>query len=117
MKKFSDFLSEAATSRASDEAKRGLSHVGCSYYGLPDGTVTHRSVNGKLVELSPERRRAAKNGQPPEQKGQPNQHLQKGEGEGDKGAVSITFGRFNPPTVGHEKLIERVARVFQWWRI
>ena len=108
MKKFSDFLSEAATSRASDEAKkRGLSHVGYGYYGLPDGTVTHRSVNGKLVELSPEQQ-AAKNGQPPEQGTEP--APAEGEGEGDKGAVSITFGRFNPPTVGHEKLIERVAQ-------
>ena len=108
MKKFSDFLSEAATSRASDEAKkRGLSHVGYGYYGLPDGTVTHRSLNGKLVELSPEQQ-AAKNGQPPEQGTEP--APAEGEGEGDKGAVSITFGRFNPPTIGHEKLIERVAQ-------
>ncbi len=108
MKKFSDFLSEAATSRASDEAKkRGLSHVGYGYYGLPDGTVTHRSLNGKLVELSADQQ-AAKNGQPPAQESEP--ESEEGEGEGDKGEVSITFGRFNPPTIGHEKLIERVAK-------
>ena len=108
MKKFSDFLTEAAKSSAGDEAKkRGLSHVGYGYYGKPDGTITHRSVNGKLVELSPDQI-AARNGQPAEQP-----QTQDGQGEpqseGAKGPVSITFGRFNPPTIGHQKLIERVA--------
>jgi hypothetical protein len=108
MKKFSDFLSEAAKSRASDEAqKRGLEHVGYGYYGLPDGTVTHRSLNGKLVELSKDQQ-AAKNGQPPAQESEP--QSTEGEGEGGQGAVSITFGRFNPPTIGHQKLIDRVAQ-------
>ena len=53
MKKFSDFLTEAATSQAADKAaKLGLSHVGYGYYGRPDGTVTHRSVNGQLIEIT-----------------------------------------------------------------
>ena len=109
MKKFSDFLTEAAKSRAADQAsKLGLNHVGYGYYGSANGQVTHRSVNGVLIELTPEQQ-AAKNGTPPEQ------HTQQGTGEeeggnaGTKGDISITFGRFNPPTVGHEKLIERLA--------
>ena len=28
-----------------------------------------------------------------------------------KGMVVFTFGRFNPPTTGHEKLIQKVAKV------
>ena len=28
-----------------------------------------------------------------------------------KGMVVFTFGRFNPPTTGHEKLIQKVASV------
>ena len=28
-----------------------------------------------------------------------------------KGTVVFTFGRFNPPTTGHEKLIQKVASV------
>ena len=109
MKKFSDFLTEAAKSQASDKAaKLGLSHVGYGYYGRPDGTVTHRSVNGQLIELSPEQQ-AAKNGVPPEQQGQQGTGQEEGGNAGTKGDISITFGRFNPPTVGHEKLIERLA--------
>ena len=33
-----------------------------------------------------------------------------GEGKVDQGTISITFGRFNPPTVGHEKLSSKVAK-------
>ena len=28
----------------------------------------------------------------------------------DQGSISITFGRFNPPTIGHERLIDKVAK-------
>ena len=28
-----------------------------------------------------------------------------------KGQIVFTFGRFNPPTTGHEKLIQKVASV------
>ena len=109
MKKFSDFLTEAAKSKASDQAaKLGLKHVGYGYYGLPNGTVTHRSVNGQLIELTPEQQ-AAKNGVPPEQQGQQGTGEEEGGNAGTKGDISITFGRFNPPTIGHEKLIERLA--------
>ena len=109
MKKFSDFLTEAATSQAADKAaKLGLSHVGYSYYGRPDGTVTHRSVNGQLIELSAEQQ-AAKNGVSPEQQQGSTGGEEEGGNAGTKGDISITFGRFNPPTVGHEKLIERLA--------
>jgi hypothetical protein len=34
-----------------------------------------------------------------------------GEGKVDQGEIAITFGRFNPPTVGHEKLLNKVAQV------
>tara|TARA_B100001996_G_scaffold49604_1_gene35545 strand:- start:2811 stop:4025 length:1215 start_codon:yes stop_codon:yes gene_type:complete len=109
MKKFSDFLTEAATSQAADKAaKLGLSHVGYGYYGRPDGTVTHRSVNGQLIELSAEQQ-AAKNGVSPEQQQGSTGGEEEGGNAGTKGDISITFGRFNPPTVGHEKLIERLA--------
>ncbi|BCU99568.1 MAG: hypothetical protein CM15mV28_1360 [Thaumasvirus sp.] len=30
-----------------------------------------------------------------------------GEGQVDQGAISVTFGRFNPPTIGHEKLLRK----------
>ena len=109
MKKFSDFLTEAAPSPAADKAaKLGLSHVGYGYYGQANGQVTHRSVNGQLIELSAEQQ-AAKNGTPAPEQGQQGTGEEEGGNAGTKGDISITFGRFNPPTVGHEKLIERLA--------
>ena len=33
-----------------------------------------------------------------------------GEGKVDQGTISIAFGRFNPPTVGHKKLLAKVAQ-------
>jgi FAD synthase len=31
--------------------------------------------------------------------------------ESEKGVIVFTFGRFNPPTIGHEKLVDKVAEV------
>ena len=42
-----------------------------------------------------------------------------GEGKVDQGAISITFGRFNPPTVGHEKASIKSSKrgKIQWRRV
>jgi hypothetical protein len=103
MKKFSAFLSEAEKSFASKDAEKlGLKHVGYGNYADPSGNVTHRSVQGKLVKLSSAEQQAKSNGS-----GEDTGETQAPQ---DAGTVSITFGRFNPPTIGHETLIKRVAR-------
>ena len=104
MKKFSAFLNEAERSFAAKAAEKlKLKHIGYGRYADPSGNVTHMSKDGKLVKLAP--------GQEPEV-GQQNGGEETADGSGavDKGAISITFGRFNPPTVGHERLIEKVAK-------
>mgnify|MGYP003110001271 CR=1 FL=1 len=104
MKKFSAFLNEAERSFAAKSAEKlNLKHIGYGRYADPSGNVTHMSKDGKLVKLSP--------GQEPEV-GQQNGGEETADGSGavDKGAISITFGRFNPPTVGHEKLLAKVAK-------
>ena len=104
MKKFSAFLNEAQRSFAAKAAEKlNLKHIGYGRYADPSGNVTHMSKDGKLVKLSP--------GQEPEV-GQQNGGEETADGSGavDQGAISITFGRFNPPTVGHEKLLDTVAK-------
>ena len=104
MKKFSAFLNEAQRSFAAKAAEKlNLKHIGYGRYADPSGNVTHMSKDGKLVKLSP--------GQEPEV-GQQNGGEETADGSGavDQGAISITFGRFNPPTIGHKKLLDRVAR-------
>jgi len=103
MKKFSAFLSEAERSWASKEAEKlSLSHVGYGKYANPSGQVTHMSKDGKLVKLDAKTAAAQQISGVEDEGGDQDKSSQ--------GSISITFGRFNPPTVGHEKLLGRVSR-------
>ena len=103
MKKFSAFLSEAERSWASKEAEKlSLTHVGYGKYANPSGQVTHMSKDGKLIKLDAKTAAAQQISGVEDEGGDQDQSGQ--------GSVSITFGRFNPPTVGHEKLLGRVSR-------
>ena len=103
MKKFSLFLAEAERTMAAKEAeKRNLRHVGYGKYADQAGNVTHMSKAGKLVRLTAAELAGgdATNG---------GEETTSGDGQVDQGSISITFGRFNPPTTGHEALIKKVA--------
>ena len=103
MKKFSAFLNEAQRSFAAQAAEKlNLSHVGYGKYADASGKVTHFSKDGKLVPIT------QKQGGTGTQNG--GEETEGGEGQIDKGSISITFGRFNPPTTGHEALIKKVAQ-------
>ena len=105
MKKFSAFLTEAEKSFAAKSAATlKLKHIGYGRYADASGNVTHMSKDGKLVKVDPKN--------PDTTPTQQNGEEETGDGSGavDQGAISITFGRFNPPTVGHEKLLAKVAR-------
>ena len=103
MKKFSAFLNEAQRSFAAQAAEKlNLSHVGYGKYADASGKVTHFSKDGKLVPITQKQGgTGTKNG---------GEETEGGEGQIDKGSISITFGRFNPPTTGHEALIKKVAQ-------
>ncbi len=104
MKKFSAFLTEAERSFAAKEAEKlKLKHVGYGKYADVNGNVTHISKDGKLVKVSGQQAAAQTQQNGGEETGA-------GEGQVDQGSISVTFGRFNPPTVGHEKLLNRVAQ-------
>ena len=101
MKKFSAFLKEAQKSFAAQEAEKlNLTHVGYGKYADQTGKVTHMSKDGKLTKLTAkELAGGTENG---------GQETEGGEGQVDQGSISITFGRFNPPTTGHEALLSKV---------
>jgi hypothetical protein len=104
MKKFSAFLIEAEKSQAAKAAQTlKLKHIGYGRYADASGNVTHMSKDGKLVKLQP-----GQDITPTQQNGE--EETGSGEGKVDQGTISITFGRFNPPTVGHEKLLAKVAQ-------
>ena len=105
MKKFSAFLIEAEKSQAAKAAKTlKLKHIGYGRYADASGNVTHMSKDGKLVKVDPKNPDIT----PTQQNGE--EETGDGSGKVDQGSVSITFGRFNPPTVGHEKLLDKVAK-------
>ena len=109
MKKFSDFLTEARTAAGEQAAKMGLTHMGKGYYADRQGNIVARSVQGgsKLEKVTPEQAAQVQQQAEPEAPQQ-----QGGEEEAAEGGhIAFTFGRFNPPTVGHEKLVNAVARV------
>ena len=103
MKKFNAFLREAQRSFAAKAAEKlNLKHVGYGKYADPSGNVTHMSKDGKLVKITKQDlARTQQNG---------GEETEGGEGKVDQGTISITFGRFNPPTIGHEKLLKKVAQ-------
>ena len=104
MKKFSAFLNEAERSFAAKSAEKlNLKHIGYGRYADASGNVTHMSKDGKLVKLEPGSDTGVR-----QQNG--GEETADGSGKVDQGAISITFGRFNPPTVGHERLIAKVAK-------
>ena len=104
MKNFSAFLVEAERSFAAKTAEKlNLKHVGYGKYADQKGNVTHFSKDGKLFPIT-----AQNGGGEPTQNG--GEETEGGEGKVDQGSISVTFGRFNPPTVGHQKLLDRVAR-------
>ena len=103
MKKFSAFLSEAQRSFAAQEAEKlQLTHVGYGKYADVRGNVTHMSKDGKLVKLTGKELAGGDQVNGGEETGA-------GEGQVDQGSISITFGRFNPPTTGHEALVKKVS--------
>ena len=104
MKSFSAFLTEAEKSFAAKSAEKlKLKHVGYGRYADPRGNVTHMSKDGKLVRVDPKDIETPTQANGEEETGD-------GSGKVDQGTISITFGRFNPPTIGHEKLLDKVSR-------
>jgi hypothetical protein len=123
MKSFSRFLSEAQSSQAVMQAKR-LGLVGDGHGGWYDknGEFVAKTEGSKLKfynknqvpgQQDPPQDRTAANQQPvatqvqaPQQEQPPAEEPKK-----DKGILTVAFGRFNPPTTGHEKLLDKVANV------
>jgi phosphopantetheine adenylyltransferase len=122
MKSFFQFLLEASESQAVMQAKRlGLTGDGHGGWYDKNGEFTAKTVGGKLKfynqnqvsgKQDPPQQRTPANQQPVATQTQPPQDTQpEEEPKEDKGTLTVAFGRFNPPTTGHEKLLDKVAKV------
>ncbi len=103
--KFSQFITEARTAAGEVAAKRGLQHAGHGYYADRQGNIVAKSEGGnRLVPVDAKEAEQAKINS--DQGAAEDEHINSGEG---LGTIALTFGRFNPPTVGHEKLLNTVS--------
>ena len=123
MKSFFNFLSEARVSKAAEKAKKlGLTSDGSGGWRDRSNKIVARTVGGELVfsdkrSASDDSGTSAPQGggvpeQPkaPRSSGEEEESAEKDEktdGDMKNGeTVTLVFGRFNPPTVGHEKLLQ-----------
>ena len=124
MKKFKQYIQEARTTAGEQASKMGLRHVGRGMYADKNGKIVAKSEGGKrLVRLSSQQSADAqseidstdtttksKNTQSGDTADVGGQEQEPTTSDG-KGSVTITFGRFNPPTNGHEKLLDAVRSI------
>ena len=130
MKRFSQFLTEAGTSAASMQAQKlNLKSDGHgSWYDSRGNFVavtekgklkfTKKKVKGagedkgerqKAAQPAPAKPKAAAPVEEPKKKAAPEgQGGEQQQGGGD--TLTLAFGRFNPPTVGHEKLLQAAKK-------
>ncbi len=130
MKSFFNFITEARESQAALQAKK-LGFTGDGHGGWLDrsGKVVARTEKGKLKyidgrqakgpeEPAAEPRQAAAPSQaatqapaPVPQQQAPGEAPEDQEQEQELPPLTVVFGRFNPPTVGHEKLLKSAKRI------
>ena len=124
MKSFFQFLNEAQTNAAKQAKKLGLKGDGHGSWLDAQDRIVGRTVEGELVftsgrkpaqESDPTRPGPAARGLPPQEppppapgKGMQPEQGEVEEVEKTRGTLTIGFGRFNPPTSGHEKLLDTI---------
>jgi hypothetical protein len=131
MKSFLTFLSEATQSQASQQAQKlGLKGDGHGGWLDRSGKLVARTDKGKLKftdsrqaasqepEAAPRQAGAAPVAQQPQAAPAPVPAppqapgaAPEGEQEQELPPLTVVFGRFNPPTVGHEKLLKSAKRI------
>ena len=130
MKTLFQFLNEARVSQASMEAKKlNLTSDGHGSWRDSRGKLVAKTVGGKLKMLTAQERAAEEGGgerqkKPEEVKAQPKaaapqaaKMKTKAPEDAESGMMSddvtVVFGRFNPPTIGHEKLLQAAEKAAQ----
>ena len=133
MKSFSKFLTEATQSQAAMQAKK-LGYTGDGHGGWLDrsGKLVARTDKGKLKYIDGRQAKGAEKpaataqaggapaapqtapagaGAPPAAPQAPSSAPQDQDQKEEGATLTVVFGRFNPPTVGHEKLLSSAKRI------
>ena len=118
MKSFQKFISEIVTQASTQATKMGLKGDGHGDWYDKEGNLVAKTVNAKLKffgkkrpPTADERTKIEVNKQTAAKEDEKAEREEIRKREGDPADITVAFGRFNPPTVGHEKLLNRVKTV------
>ena len=118
MKSFQKFISEVVTQASTQATKMGLQGDGHGDWYDKEGNLVAKTVNKKLKffgkrrpPTSDERTKIEVDKQVAAKEDEKAEREEIKKKEGDPADITVAFGRFNPPTVGHEKLVNRVKTV------
>jgi len=94
--------SESFSAELVPAAIKATAQVGTTYRNPATGVTLQKQPSGRWKKTGSE----AKSPPPRDPKAPPTQYPER-----TSEAITIGFGRFNPPTIGHQKLIEHIAKV------
>ena len=106
MKKFSAFVTEAISAASQQAQKLGLQSDGHGDWYDRQGKLVAKTEKGTLKFFG-----TKKNSVDQEKPQQKSQEAEKESETKESGTLTVGFGRFNPPTVGHEKLLNHIKKV------
>ena len=116
MKSFTSFFTEARVSQASQQAeRRGLTGDGHGNWLDKEGNIVAKTEQGRLVLLdkkvkAPQQEAPKKVSKAKEEDIKDDKPKSDDETKTDKGDITVVFGRFNPPTIGHQKLLDKAKK-------
>ena len=107
MKSFLQFISEAETQASTQAKNMGLSGDGHGDWYDKQGKLVAKTVSGRLKFFG---NRALGKKIDPQTLAKPKTETPKPEKSKEKKQLTVGFGRFNPPTIGHEKLMNSISK-------
>ena len=116
MKSFTSFFTEARVSQASQQAeRRGLTGDGHGNWLDKEGKIVAKTEQGRLVFFdkkvkAPEQEAPKKVSKAKEEDIKDDKPKSDDETKTDRGDITVVFGRFNPPTIGHQKLLDKAKK-------
>lgn len=119
MKKFSEFITEAISAAAQQAKRLGLQSDGHGDWYDKQGKLVAKTEKGTLKffggkKKSAEQEQPQQKSKKPAEQQKPQQKSQEVEQEPEtqeSETLTVGFGRFNPPTIGHEKLLNHIKKV------
>ena len=116
MKSFNNFFTEARVSQASQQAeRRGLTGDGHGNWLDKEGKIVAKTEQGRLVFFdkkvkAPQQEAPKKVSKAKEEDIKDDKPKSDDETKTDRGDITLVFGRFNPPTIGHQKLLDKAKK-------